>query len=525
MRRSQSISLGRCLAVAAVVSLLVLAFGAAVAQANDFFTLDARPETPGRVIEDAAGNAYIAWTDEGAAGAPNVVRYCKVPAGGTCTSPISLPIPGATGSTDSVAGAFPVFAEGHVLVVAPRYVDDDVVVWTSTDGGASFNGGVVSAHSYSNKTDPAGVVVGEGNELLIGASNSGLGFSDLPATGAAGENFTFTTTSGTIESSSLAIGTEGNPVEAYWTIGDPDQVFFYRFGGAGPLAEEGNWAGPSAVADGYEPKLASGPNGLFLVSQDYAAGGSEPTQLDVRKFNGTSFDAPVTLANDSSIDLFAGGAIAEAPNGLLAVAWPGTRSADDIGVMRLFVSDNGGASFSESEVAHIGAAYSIEDNAQLAIGENGSGWLTFIDGSGLHVADLTPISPFVPPAAGTTIPKTYAGKTRVVSTAVGSNLLTLTVPKQCLAPSQSFFIGVGVKARHRIAKSLRSKLKVVKVTFSLDGKKLKTLKKKPFRYLVKPSALAAGSKHTVTARVTAIELKHGHEKKVVRTLVGRVSIC
>jgi hypothetical protein len=111
--------------------------------------------------------------------------------------------------------------------------------------------------------------------------------------------------------------------------------------------------------------------------------------------------------------------------------------------------------------------------------------------------------------------------TQTTTSAVGGNLLTLTVPKLCLAPDQPFYIGVGKKARHKVARSL----KVAKVTFFFDGKKLKTLKKKPFRYLVSPGQLAGGGTHTVSARVTAIVDKHGHVTTVVRTLKGQISIC
>jgi hypothetical protein len=536
MRRGQAGFVAMVGAAICAAALLLFAFAAPLAAANDLFTLAPATETPGRVVEDAAGNAYVDWVVEGgSASAPNQPMFCKIAPGGTCTHPIALTIPGATKSTESVSGAFPVLGAGStVYVVAPRYVQNDVIVWTSTNGGESFNAGTENKGGYPSKTDPASVLLRKGNEFVIGAFNAGVGFGSVPAAGGSGENLSFASPGlGGVATASLGLDSSENPVEAYWNLSSPYEVFFYNYKGTGVFQTETNWSGPTAVADGYESKLAGGPGGLYLVSQDYPAGGSEPTQVDVRKYSGTTFGPAVPLANDQTVDLFDGGAIAEAPNGLLAVAWPELTSSGSPSAMRLWVSSNGGASFSESVVAHLGSGYEDMDNAQMAIGSNGQGWLTYVDAAGLQVADLTPLPavvPIVAPPAPPAVPKattpaTYSGKTLTIEQAVGGNLLTLTVPKECLAPSQPFYIGVGKKARHRIAKSLRSTLKVVKVTFSFDGKKLKTLKKKPFRYLVRPDALAAGSKHTVTARVTAIVIKHGQKKKVVRVLEGQVTIC
>jgi hypothetical protein len=492
---------------------------AAPAGANDLFTLDAQPTSPGHVVVDSAGTAYVTWTHKSASTTPDSVMFCKIPLGGTCTAPITLPIPGAVDDTDGVAGAFPVLGPGStVYVVAPRYVEDDVVIWTSEIGGQSFNNGIVIGSAYSSKSDPTDVLRAGGN-LLIGAFNPGLGFSTTTAGGPLGSNLDFTTLSGTVGGSSLGVQGSENLIEAYWTLSDPDSMFFYRYKNAGSLTLESSWEGPTAIGSGYEAKLAGGLSGLFLVSQDYA-GGSNPTALNVRKFTGTSFGAPVTLANDASIDLFAGGAIAQSPGGAVAVAWPGTRGGDQARVMRLFTSTDGGASFAETDIAHIGGAYALGDNAQLALGNSGAGWLTFHDEGGLRMADLNPVAPYVSP-----IPPTYKGKEKTIGKPVGDFELTLRLPKSCLQPGQPFYAGAGKRVRHKVAKALRSKLTLKKASFSFDGKKLKTLKKKPLKLLISPGPLPAGTTHTVTVRITAIARKHGENKKVVRTLKGTIKIC
>ena len=343
---------------AAIFALAVLPSTSA---ANDLFTLDPSPTSPGQVIQDGAGNAYIAWTSLDGSGA-DVPKFCKVPPGGSC-SPITLPVPGGT-ALDGASGAFPVFGAGEtVYLVAPRYVRDDIVVYTSSNGGASFGGGV-EREFYSNKTDPTDVFL-RGSEFVIGAFNPGLGFSSAKVDGSGGGSFSFADPgSGGVGSASMDLsGTD--PVIAYWNFSSPQYgLFSYRFKGTGLIYGKDNWEGPVKVADGYEPSLAGGPAGLFMVSEDYS-GGQYPTAINLRHFEGTAFGAPRTLAAESSPNLFAGGAIAQSPgSGRLAVAWPGPRS-DGAYVMRLFTSTDGGGSFAESHVAHIGDGYALHDNADI----------------------------------------------------------------------------------------------------------------------------------------------------------------
>jgi hypothetical protein len=116
------------------------------------------------------------------------------------------------------------------------------------------------------------------------------------------------------------------------------------------------------------------------------------------------------------------------------------------------------------------------------------------------------------------------GATTTTTTPVGGELLTLKVPKACLTAEQPFYVGVGKEKRHGIAKQLHTSIKVSKITFTFDGLK-KTLKKKPFRWLIKPPALAAGHPYIVKARVTVSVDKDGKTKTVVKTLKGKVSVC
>jgi hypothetical protein len=271
------------------------------------------------------------------------VKFCKIAPGGACSA-ITLPIPGASSLSDSASAAIPVFGPGNtVYVVAPRYPHNDVIYWTSANGGVSFDGGTESTF-YSSKTDPTDAYL-VGSNFMIGAFNSGLGFSTNEVGGLGGGSLNFTDPgSGGVAGSSM--GLDGaNPVIAYWNISDPPYpLLFYHYDGSGSHTSEANWVGPTEVTKGYEPNLAGGPAGLFMVSQDYSGGSQYPNAINVRRFDGTNFGAARTLAVDASTNLFVGGAIAQSPSGnRISVAWPGKRAGDGAFVMRLFTSTDGGA--------------------------------------------------------------------------------------------------------------------------------------------------------------------------------------
>lgn len=507
--------------MAASIAALALAALPGPAAANDLFTLDANARSHGHVIADAAGNAYVGWVTEGVGISPELPRFCKIAPGGGC-SPITLPIPGAKDLTDSASAAIPVFGPGEtVYVVAPRYPHNDVIIWTSTNGGASFDGGV-ERDFYSSKTTPTDAFL-VGSTFMIGAHNSGLGFSTAEALGPGGGAISFENPgSGGVASSSMALD-GANPVLAYFNLSDPYQVFFYRYKGVGPLTSEASWEGPTLVTNGYEPNLAGGPGGLWMVSQDYS-GGRYPDAINVRRLEGTGFGPARTLAIDPNPDLFIGGAIAQSPSGnRISVVWPGTRSSDGKYVMRLFTSTDGASTFTESHVANLGSSYAINANAELATTDNGAGWVVFTDNTGLRIADLNPVAP----APDGPPPPIYKGKMKTVVKKVGPFLIVLRLPKQCVQSRQKFFVGVGKRKRKQISKKLGGgKLRFTKVVFIYDGRKLKVKKKKPFRYLIDPGVMQSGSVHRVKAKVTAIlTKKDGREKKIKRKITGTIKAC
>ncbi len=375
-------------------------------------------------------------------------------------------------------------------------------------------------------SEPNSVLL-SGSSFLIGTSHVGVGFDVTPVGGGASSGFDFSVENDVYSlDASLGLASPGNPVEVYWEFLNNSPIDFSRFNGPDSLTNPGEWTSPAEVTKGEDPRLAGGSSGLFLLSNDFSGGSSEAEMVDVRKYTGTGFGAPLTLVSQRPFNTQTGGAITQSPNGHIAVAWPSGSGGS--AVMQLFTSTNGGASFgATTDIAHIGSGYTDSDNAQLTLNDSGGGWLTYHDGEGLQVANLSPLSqpsPNPSPPAKPPTPPTYSGSSKTISTPVGGSLLTLKVPKECLSSLQPFYVGVGKKKRHGIAKELGTKIKVSKVTFSFDGQK-KILKKKPFRWLIKPPVLTAGKKYTVKARVTVLVDRQGVKKRVVKTLKGQVSVC
>jgi hypothetical protein len=514
---------------AALTAMLVLALGMALwassASANNRFDLDPNATSSGNLAEDGADNAYIGWMDEGSP------KFCKIPAGGTCTSPITLSIIGPEAPNQ----LHPVLGSGStVYLVGPSYDGSDVEIWTSTNGGASFSGPVQSP-GFPTKTEPNSVLL-SGSDFLIGGSHPGVDFGEVPVSGAVGSALEFTGASGAYSlQASLGLAAPGDPVEVWWEYEGVEPIMFSRYKGTGSLTSESDWTTPAEAVKGEAPRLAGGAAGLFLVSNDFSAGSSEADQVDVRKYSDTtfSFGAPLTLSSGPFYETQTGGAIGESPSGLVAVVSP--QSIGDNREMQLYLSSNDGASFgAATDIAQIGHEYEGANNAQITVNNAGGGWLTFLDEGGLEVADLSPVpapAPVVgPPVPATvvapkkTTPKPYSGATTTTTTPVGGELLTLKVPKACLAVEQPFYVGVGKEKRHGIAKQLHTKITVSKINFSFDHLK-KTLKKKPFRWLIEPPALAPGHKYLVKARVSVAVQKGRQSKTLVKTLKGKVSIC
>ena len=92
--------------------------------------LDAHPGSFGALAPDGAGNLYLAWLRTGK---PDADMFCKIAEAASCLHPVTLAQPSGSYGTDQ---PFPVLGpDGAIYVVAGSYVQNDVLVWTSADGG------------------------------------------------------------------------------------------------------------------------------------------------------------------------------------------------------------------------------------------------------------------------------------------------------------------------------------------------------------------------------------------------------
>jgi hypothetical protein len=397
--RFDSLPLIARLAVVTCVTCCSFALSAP-ALANNLFTLDPHPETGGPVVTDSAGNAYVAWKHEAAnpGSEPPTVMFCKIPPGGTCTDPQTLPVPapGVEGKETPTA-VFPVLgaASGVVYVVGPDYDESGrSAVWKSTNGGVSF--------SAPQRVNVAGLGAGIGDALLNPlSSQEGIDFASVdPALFFSETGYSiskpFSLGFGDVgngSGSTLGFTKKGAPVEAEWVFsgkGETVEVVHLK-NGTNP-EKENDWV-VEKLTGAYAPRLAGGPGGLYLLSTELEKGASEeaePTLLTVRKFEeGTERFGPpmlVTTVNASVFDLFQPGGLAENPaNGALYVLYP-TETGERL-EMFVWESTNGGQSFErERPVANITGVYG--GPPRLAVSEGGQAWLTFNDEGGLEVANL-----------------------------------------------------------------------------------------------------------------------------------------
>jgi hypothetical protein len=402
---------------ATIVVALVSVAGALVlpglARADNLFTLDSAADSPGPVVTDANGAAYVAWERKGT---QDTTMFCKFPAGASCAGAITLS-PASGAGASAVVGPTPVLGAtaNVVYVVGASPAALDIVIWTSTDGGVTFSpANVLPEGSYPGESDVGDVLRDPaytapsadrtGDSFSIASAGLGLGFSfasNDTASESAPTSMTFSSPGSPVGGATLGFsgsGTASVPVEAYWTNTAPYEVLFYRATAGASTAPDGqSWIGPSLVSHGYEPRLASGPQGLFLLSTDVAAGpeaGTQPSVASVRKYDPLSatFGPRDVLANltTSSATLFASGDLFENPDNGDVYAVEPVVLGNGSYVMALWDSVDGGETFNgPRDIATIGEGYS--GIPRLAVSDSGQGWLTFQDASGLEVADLQPL--------------------------------------------------------------------------------------------------------------------------------------
>lgn len=356
-------------------------------------TIDADAGTGGAVVVDSAGNGYLAWERHGDTGS---VLFCRIPRNGRCTHTIELPLPAAVRGV-GVLQPFPVLgkAAGVAYVVALGDLDGKAVIWTSSDGGSGFSAGTVvngepdasalddvildpTAEPVGSTTDDDMDLVADDPSLSYGVVGDSLA-SAAPPSVSLGQVYDITP----------SLGLSGtSPVIAFDNETSADEVEYY-WAASTAVGTASQWQGPVKVTAGVSPRLASGPDGLFLLSEDLR--GVEPSELDVRRWDPVThrFGPPVVVVDDanSTSSPPPGEIFEDATTGELYVLWPSSNSAGAL-VLRMWTSTDRGRSFSGPTVVATPAAGYADTLPRLAM-TAGHGFLTFEDGAGLELVDLS----------------------------------------------------------------------------------------------------------------------------------------
>ncbi|MDO8210842.1 hypothetical protein [Conexibacter sp. CPCC 206217] len=337
---------------------------------------------------DAAGTSHIVWNEDDGGNA-DVLRYCRLRRGATtCDNPAAtqrlVPAkeygPGDDPAFNVDQSGPRVLAIGNQLILLSyRYPTGwekpdgsdpsrTLLAWVSDDGGNSFtgpaivgdaeiNGGVVA---FGAENDPTILAIDQTSACgsCVQAIRPGAFTSAKAALGAPSANQAYY--------GSLAVD-GGLPVAAFADLNRTSVV--RRWSGTGSPGDAATW-GPPQTIPGDEPKLASGPSGLFMLNQPRFAGA-----WSVRRLAGSAVGSPTTISDtDDAVlpDLF------QDPGGRLFAAWE-SRGGDEPGVR--LRSSVGGGSWTPAALLARGTG-----NGQLALGAttDGGGVLAFNSSGGIN---------------------------------------------------------------------------------------------------------------------------------------------
>jgi hypothetical protein len=276
--------------VAAILMLACLALVALVAPSDAQRKKRRAPvgtvETPIRlaatgkqpnVLVDRNRTAHIVWTEEGGDSGPDLLRYCRLPRGARrCDQQAALaPDQPGTGNSpifnEDFDGARVLRVGGQLVLLTHRYPNvvpkpdgtassDATYAWTSGDNGATFTGPqLIGASSMSG----GALVVGDTIGVVSDTKTGGTYFSALRLGAYSGREGNLAVGPDQAYSGSLA-RSGGRFVAAF---ADLNARTVLRFGPnpGGDPNDPAQWS--QTVFAGEDPRLASGPDGVFLMSR------------------------------------------------------------------------------------------------------------------------------------------------------------------------------------------------------------------------------------------------------------------
>jgi hypothetical protein len=373
-------------AVLAVTCLAVVLLAPAGAGAATPLTIGTGHK-PG-VAVDATGTAYIAWY--GNESTISSLQFCRLPRGASaCDVAGPIAAPGT-----SLSRPFVTVNGSTVRVVSYRYGltgarFDEVWQFTSTDRGATFDAG----HAIGiTAFDEAVAGPGDTVSVATNAVTEGELFQNMPLGGdTAGDgrallsaDHPYNGTVGLVDAATpLVVFADGSSLAQ-----------FRRYAGAGSLNDPASWTAPVDIGYADYPRLAGGPAGLFVLA------GTESNALVVRKWDGTTFNAGVTIAaagDDAQAHL------AQDPGGRIhAVFGHGTAAGLQL---ESATSDDGVTWQSGILLTQPGAQSIAQLRAAAAADHIGvAAWETAVNGtSEIHVLGIGPSGGATPPVPGKSV--------------------------------------------------------------------------------------------------------------------------
>ncbi|MDQ1680452.1 MAG: hypothetical protein QOI42_1311, partial [Frankiaceae bacterium] len=256
--------------------------------------LDPNGDQP-NVSLDAAGNAYVAWRGRGSSSAQ--LYFCRFPRGaGACAARSQIAAPG-----DSLSLPLAFLDGSAIRVISYRYGlsgsrFSQTMMFTSTDGGASFDGGVAvgTIDPWDYAFGPAGRVSAINNATTLCTSC----YQAIALDGStAGVASTPLSPDGSHPYSGTVTMLDANTPLAVFASGNGDGQF-RRYSGAGDVNDQASWTPPADIGTLDSPHLVSGPSGVFLIAQDQLSG----PNMQARRFDGATFGARAAITSGAHSD-------------------------------------------------------------------------------------------------------------------------------------------------------------------------------------------------------------------------------
>jgi hypothetical protein len=325
------------------------------------------------VTLDDAGTAYIAFTGQGANSTE--LDFCKLPRGATACAPrTTIAAPG-----DSLSIPLAFLGGTNVHVISYRYGGTvpnfaAVYLFTSTDGGATFDGGAIIGGNLAP------------NDYIFGPGDTVSAIDSATACGSCFQSWTFDGAQAGVAPKSLSsdhpyLGQltllDANTPLAVFAAGNGDQQF-RRYSGTGDVNDPASWTPAVGIGPGDWFRLVSGSTGTFMITQDALSG----SIMQARKYDGTTFGNRVQITTGTRAD-----DAVEDPAGRVHLVGARFSGGPKNASLAYATSDDGTTWFNEDAFFP-----AVPANMRLDVAADHLGAIvgTLADGSGVFVSSVGP---------------------------------------------------------------------------------------------------------------------------------------